>query len=60
MHLTGVNVGSRWHDIYETCRPHIEDHILAFNDAHIMMSCLGDNHKDTAQKMMESLYDFVK
>ncbi|XP_013384664.1 tetratricopeptide repeat protein 38 isoform X2 [Lingula anatina] len=60
LELEGVNVGDRWNDVFETCRPHTDDHILAFNDVHILMSCLGAKKKDVAKEMMESIREFVK
>ena len=55
-----MNVGERWNDIYEVCRPHIDDHILTFNDVHILLSCFRSNHKETTDKMMKSIKDFVR
>ena len=37
----GVNVGDRWENVYEICRPHIDDHIIVFNDVHFLMTYLG-------------------
>lgn len=51
----GVNIESRWNDIYEVCKSHIGDHTLAFHDTHILMSCLGAKQKETSNAMMESI-----
>ncbi|XP_064596979.1 tetratricopeptide repeat protein 38-like [Liolophura sinensis] len=60
LELEGIDVGSRWNDTFEIIRPHVEDHILAFNDVHIMMACLGSNSKEIVQKMMDSLRGFIR
>ena len=60
MCLAGQNVGERWTDIFEVCRPHIEDHILAFNDLHVLMCCLGAKKTDVVNKMVDSLMDYVR
>lgn len=36
----GVNVGERWENVYEICRPHVDDHIMVFNDVHFLMTYL--------------------
>ncbi|XP_050392408.1 tetratricopeptide repeat protein 38 isoform X1 [Patella vulgata] len=58
--LEGVDIGDRWNDVYELCRPHCEDHILAFNDIHILMACLGANQKQATDQLMSSLRDYCK
>ena len=37
----GIDVGDRWQKVYQTWEPHLNDHILSFNDAHLMMALLG-------------------
>ncbi|KAI8493727.1 Tetratricopeptide repeat protein 38 [Branchiostoma belcheri] len=54
-----VDVGTRWEDLYETCRPHADDHILVFNDLHVLMSCLGAKQDQAAKKLVNSLKDFI-
>ncbi|XP_064642236.1 tetratricopeptide repeat protein 38-like [Lineus longissimus] len=61
LELEGVDVGlKRWEDIYEMCRPHIDDHILLFNDLHLLMACLGAKKREVAQAFMASLRQFVE
>ena len=55
-----MNVGDRWHDIYEVCRPHEHDHIQPFNDVHIMMAVLGDNQKEASEMIMESMKEVIR
>lgn len=59
----GVNVEDRWEQIYDICRPHIDDHIMVFNDSHFLMSYLSTNKgKDEPTKkiFMKSVNDFIK
>ncbi|XP_067666237.1 tetratricopeptide repeat protein 38-like isoform X2 [Haliotis asinina] len=60
LEMEGVDVGERWNDIYDVCRPHVDDHILAFNDVHILMACLASKQPDAAKQMMESIKQFVQ
>lgn len=53
-------MSNRWEEIFELCRPHLDDHILAFNEAHLMMGCLGVGKLDIAHKMLDSIEEFVK
>ncbi|CAH1783936.1 unnamed protein product [Owenia fusiformis] len=55
----GVPVGDRWREVYETCKPHQKDHILAFNDAHVLMSCFGANESKAANEMLDSLREYA-
>ena len=50
----------RWQDVYEMCREHLDDHVLAFNDAHMMMACMGAGNKEGSDKLLSSLKTFVK
>ncbi|CAH1251951.1 TTC38 [Branchiostoma lanceolatum] len=59
LNMEGVDVGSRWEDLYETCRPHADDHILVFNDLHVLMSCLGAKQDEAAKKLVNALKNFV-
>lgn len=44
-----------WDEIYSMVRPHLTDHILAFNDAHFLFSCIGSKNYSGAEELMESL-----
>ena len=46
--------------MYDVCSPHTNDHILVFNDVHLLMSCLGAKNKEATDNMMESMRKFVK
>ncbi|OPL33560.1 hypothetical protein AM593_03832, partial [Mytilus galloprovincialis] len=60
LQLEGVNVGDRYKDIQDVCKQHLDDHVLAFNDAHFMMSCIGAGDKVSTGKLLESMRSFVK
>lgn len=53
-------MGSRWKELFETCRPHSEDHVLAFNDAHVLMCLLGAGDMDAVVKVIDSLSEYVR
>ena len=58
--VTGVDVGDRWLDAFEVCRPHLDDHILVFNDLHLLMGCLGAGKEESVQHLMDSIETFIK
>jgi len=53
-------VEDRYNDIHEICRQHLDDHVLAFNDAHFMMACLGTGDKKSTQMFLDSMRKFIK
>ncbi|XP_076307324.1 tetratricopeptide repeat protein 38-like isoform X1 [Tachypleus tridentatus] len=59
LELEGAQVKDRWREVFEICHTHMEDHILAFNDAHIFMSCLGAKEKNATRLMMNSLNEYL-
>ncbi|KFM77842.1 Tetratricopeptide repeat protein 38, partial [Stegodyphus mimosarum] len=59
LELAGVNVGDRWKEVFDLCRPHFDDHILAFNDIHLLLSSVGSKNKDATNYLMSSLQDFI-
>src|SRR6218665_2772144 len=56
----GVDVGGRWKRLYETCLPHLDDHVLAFNDLHFLMAFLGAGQREIADKLLQSISAFVR
>lgn len=58
--ITGVKLEGRWEECYEVIRPHMDDHVLNFNDNHILLACLGAKDQKAVEQMMESIKDFVK
>ncbi|XP_072015549.1 tetratricopeptide repeat protein 38-like [Amphiura filiformis] len=59
LELEGQNVGDRWQDIIDLCRPHVEDHVIMLNDIHVLMGCLGARHTDLTKKLMDTLREYV-
>ncbi|GFO33978.1 tetratricopeptide repeat protein 38-like [Plakobranchus ocellatus] len=49
-----------WDEVYDHCKSHLHDHLLTFNDIHILLSCLGSGQKEAVQELMDSLQTFVK
>ncbi|XP_064630822.1 uncharacterized protein LOC135489407 [Lineus longissimus] len=61
LEMEGVKVGQeRWDDLFEVCRPHLEDHARLFYDLHILMSCLGAKEKDVGKKLVNTLKDYIE
>lgn len=60
LELAGVNVGDRWKEVFDLCRPHFDDHILAFNDIHLLLSSVGSKNKDATNYLMSSLQEFMR
>lgn len=44
-----------WPQIFNIVEPHLEDHILAFNDAHFMAACVFSGRMDAAEQLLESV-----
>lgn len=60
LELEGVEVGEdRWEAVYEICRPHVDDHLLVFNDMHFLMSYLGAKKRDCADRLLQSMKEFT-
>lgn len=57
--MEGVDVGDRWKELYRTCLPHKNDHILAFNDIHFLMAFLGANEKTATSQLLDSIREYV-
>jgi hypothetical protein len=57
LELLGIDVAPRWQALAEAWLPYAEDHALAFNDAHIMMSLAGTRLEATADRLEISMAD---
>lgn len=57
--LNGSTINKHWDSAFEICKPHLQDHILGFNDAHFMMACLGTNNIKAAEELLETITDEV-
>ncbi|KAL6063489.1 Tetratricopeptide repeat protein 38 [Balamuthia mandrillaris] len=57
--MEGVDVGKRWEEILPLWEPHVEDHLLAFNDVHLAMTAGGAHRKDISSHLLNSLHNWV-
>jgi len=55
LQLAGIDVGPRWEGLREPWYGHLEDHVLAFNDAHIAMVAAGLKDRETLERQAGSL-----
>ena len=55
LQLAGIDVGPRWEGLREPWYGHLEDHVLAFNDAHIAMVAGGLKDRETLERQAGSL-----
>eukprot|EP00118_Oscarella_pearsei_P021300 m.238386 g.238386 ORF g.238386 m.238386 type:complete len:344 (+) comp40163_c0_seq15:814-1845(+) len=60
LELEGIKTGDRWKEQMEMWRPHLDDHILVFNDAHLLMCALGAKDADASEKFMTTIREFVQ
>lgn len=51
----GITSAGRWSGVYDTCKPHLGEHLLGFNDAHYMMSYLGHNDLASARELIDTI-----
>lgn len=58
--IAGVDVGGRWEDVHEICRPYLDGHISAFSDIHILMSLCGLKKLDMAEAHMKGVREYIK
>jgi len=59
LQLAGIDVGERWQGLREHWYGHLEDHVLAFNDAHIAMVAGGLKDRATLERQANSLTGYV-
>lgn len=55
LHLRGVDVGNRWHEVADAWQARGAEGLSAFNDAHAAMAYLGDDRADAFQALMASM-----
>ncbi|CAG5126771.1 unnamed protein product, partial [Candidula unifasciata] len=60
LEMEGIDVGSRWDQVCDLYKSHLHDHVLAFNDLHILMSCLGANQKSAIAEMIASIENYIR
>ncbi len=53
--ITAENlIGRHWKEVLKLVEPHLNDHILAFNDAHFMMALCGARKFSEADELFEN------
>uniref|UniRef100_UPI00398EE2CD tetratricopeptide repeat protein 38 isoform X3 n=1 Tax=Pristiophorus japonicus TaxID=55135 RepID=UPI00398EE2CD len=57
LQMEGINVDNRWKELLRITKNHAKDHILIFNDAHILMSLLGAKDAESANQLVTSLQE---
>jgi len=57
--VIGHDVGKRWNDLFDASVSHINDHLSAFYDAHLLMAYLGANSNQHVDEFLESLQQYV-
>ncbi|NXU58977.1 TTC38 protein, partial [Turnix velox] len=60
LHLEGVKLGDRWNNVLKLTNQHSKDHILLFNDVHILMSSLGAKDHKTTNELLTTLQELAK
>ena len=45
----------RWSKVYDVCKPHKQDHLIGFNDAHYLMSYLGVGDEQSVNECIDSI-----
>lgn len=60
LQMEGIDVGNRWKELYHLWESHTDDHILVFNDVHMLMCTLGAKNEDSTLKLLASLRDYVR
>lgn len=60
LELAGIEVGERWNEVFDLCRPHFDDHVLAFNDIHLLFSSVGAKNRDATNYLLTSLQEFIR
>ncbi|NXD16852.1 TTC38 protein, partial [Nothocercus nigrocapillus] len=58
--LEGVKLGNRWDNVLKITKKHAKDHILLFNDVHILMSSLGAKDHKTTDELLTTLQELAK
>ncbi|XP_025946707.1 tetratricopeptide repeat protein 38 isoform X3 [Apteryx rowi] len=60
LHLEDVKLGNRWDNVLKLTKKHTKDHILLFNDVHILMSSLGAKDHKTTDELLTTLQELAK
>ncbi|XP_004380119.1 tetratricopeptide repeat protein 38 [Trichechus manatus latirostris] len=57
LQMEGVQVAERWQDVLPVTQKHSRDHVLLFNDAHLLMAFLGARDTRTTQELLTTLQE---
>ncbi|XP_037306443.1 tetratricopeptide repeat protein 38 [Pungitius pungitius] len=60
LEMEGVCVKDRWQELLQVTRPHTDDHVTLFNDAHFLMASLGAKDSGTSRRLLEGLQELAK
>ncbi|KAJ8315258.1 hypothetical protein KUTeg_007408 [Tegillarca granosa] len=60
LELEGADVKDRWSSILETHKEHFDEHVLAWNDVHLLIGCIGSKNKKAEEQLMDSIRDYIK
>uniref|UniRef100_A0A803XZI2 Tetratricopeptide repeat protein 38 n=1 Tax=Meleagris gallopavo TaxID=9103 RepID=A0A803XZI2_MELGA len=60
LHLEGVKLGDRWDNVHKRAKKHTKDHVLLFNDAHMLMSSLGAKDHKTTNELLTTLEELAR
>ncbi|VDM99683.1 unnamed protein product, partial [Thelazia callipaeda] len=60
LEMEGISTGERWKSLLPIVKPHLYDHILAFNDTHIRMVIEGCNDNEARSSHIDSLNSFIR
>jgi len=55
LELEGVNVGNRWEEMATLSANHVNDHSLAFADAHYLLAILSSGNRNAADAFIETM-----
>jgi hypothetical protein len=59
LEFNGVDVGDRWGELADHVESRLDDHVLAFTDAHAMMALAATKRTKSAERLLESLRAFA-
>uniref|UniRef100_A0A6Q2Z808 Tetratricopeptide repeat protein 38 n=1 Tax=Esox lucius TaxID=8010 RepID=A0A6Q2Z808_ESOLU len=63
LEMEGVCVKDRWRELQQVTEPHMDDHVLLFNDLHFLMSSLGAKESGglaQSRRLLEGLQELAK
>lgn len=60
LQMEGINVDSRWKELIGVTKLHAKDHILIFNDTHVLMSLLGVKDVETTNQLISTFQEVAK